>query len=252
MIRQIPTSVTDFRRLREANFEYIDKTNLITELLDRPNYDVVLLPRPRRFGKTLNMSTLKWFFEKRDENVWHLFEDLHVARAGEKYRAHFQKYPVIFISLKETKAQRFEDCIDASRRAIRKMYEEHRSDIEGKLEGANLADFRAILNDKASEVLYRWSLKNLTEYLHQVHGVRPIVIIDEYDAGIHAAHSNNFYKEAIGFFGSFFLAGLKDNQHLERAVMTGILRVSQESIFSDLNNIGVYSQIGRASCRERV
>jgi hypothetical protein len=89
--------------------------------------------------------------------------------------------------------------------------------------------------------LYRRSLKNLMRYLHQIHGVRPIVLIDEYDAGIHASHLHGFYDKAIDFFGSFYLAGLKDNEHLERAVMTGILRVSKESIFSDLNNLGVYT-----------
>ena len=241
MIRQIPTSVEDFRKLREGNFEYIDKTHLITEFIDRPNYNVILLPRPRRFGKTLNMSTLKWFFEKRDENVWHLFEGLHVAQAGEKYRAHFQKYPVIFISLKETKATTFEQCVARAKANIRAMYEQHRDALEGKLASYEVKEFQAILNDTADLAIYSLSLKRLTEWLHKVHGVRPIVLIDEYDAGIHAAHTNGFYKEAIGFFGSLFLAGLKDNTHLERAVMTGILRVSQESIFSDLNSIGVYT-----------
>ncbi|HRI67746.1 MAG TPA: AAA family ATPase [Polyangium sp.] len=132
MLRHIPTSIEDFRKLRERNFEYIDKTHLITELIDRDSYNVVLLPLPRRFGKSLNMSTLKWFFEKTDENVWHLFEGLHVARAGEKYRAHFQKYPVISIRLKETKADDFANCQEAARRAIRKMYEVHRSAVEGQ------------------------------------------------------------------------------------------------------------------------
>ena len=196
MIRQIPTSVTDFRRLREANFEYIDKTHLITELLDRPNYDVVLLPRPRRFGKTLNMSTLKWFFEKRDEDVWHLFEDLHVGQAGEKYRAHFQKYPVIFISLKETKAQSFDECFGRAKDNIQSLYKAHERSLEGKLHPLDAAKFQAVLQGTADQSGYVLALKHLTQWLHEVHGVRPIVIIDEYDAGIHAAHSNNFYKEA--------------------------------------------------------
>lgn len=241
MIRDIPTSIEDFRRLREGDFEYIDKTHLITEILDRRSYKVLLLPRPRRFGKTMNMTTLKWFFEKRDEDVWRLFADLHVGRAGEAYRAHFQKYPVIFISLKETKADSFDACVREAKRLIRDVYAEHRSALEGKLDLADKAEFDAIWLGTADDSLYRRSIKNLTRYLHQVHGVPPMVLIDEYDAGIHAAHANGFYKEAIGFFGGFFLSGLKDNQHLERAVMTGILRVSRESIFSDLNNLGIYT-----------
>lgn len=241
MLRRIPTSIKDFRELREKGFEYIDKTNLITEFIDRDNDDVLLIPRPRRFGKTMNMTMLKWFFEKREENVWHLFEGLHVSRAGETYRGHFQKYPVIFISFKETKAQSFDSCLREAKRLIQDMYAEHESVLRGKLQSWQETEFRAILERSADDALYRRALKNLTMFLHQVHGVRPIVLIDEYDAGIHAAYTNGFYKEAIGFFGGFFLAGLKDNMHLERAVMTGILRVSKESIFSDLNNPGIYT-----------
>ena len=174
MIRQIPTSVEDFRKLREKNFEYIDKTHLITELIDRASYNVVLLPRPRRFGKTLNMTTLKWFFEKRDENVWHLFDDLHVGRAGEKYRAHFQKYPVIFISLKETKALSFEGCLREAKRLVRDMYAQHKQALDGHLDERDRADFQAIWDGSADTELYRRSIKNLTRYLHQVHGVGPL------------------------------------------------------------------------------
>ncbi len=241
MIRQIPTSIEDFRDLREGNYEYIDKTHFITEFIDRHNYKCILVPRPRRFGKSLNLSMLKWFFEKRDANVWHLFEDLHVARAGEAYRRHFQKYPVIHINFKETKAESADKCLEKAHKAIRKMYEVHAEALKGELDEANRSDFNSIMNGTASDASYELSLKYLTEWLHEVHGVRPIVLIDEYDAGIHAAYLNDFYRPVIHFFASFFLAGLKDNPHLERAVMTGILRVSRESIFSELNNIGVYS-----------
>lgn len=244
-IREIPVSVEDFRRLREKNFEYIDKTHLITELIDRENFNVILLPRPRRFGKSLNMTTLKWFFEKRDENVWHIFEGLHVARAGEKYRQHFQKYPVIYISLKETKANSFEECFTRAKANLQSLCEEHRSSIEGKLSVSDASIYESLCEGSADKSIYSLTLKYLARWLHQVHGVRPIVLIDEYDAGIHAAHANGFYKEAIGFFGSFYLAGLKDNLHLERAVLTGILRVSRESIFSDLNSLGVYTLLDK-------
>ncbi|MBK9258694.1 MAG: AAA family ATPase [Polyangiaceae bacterium] len=241
MIRQIPIGIDDFRVLREKNFEYVDKTCFITEFIDRESIKVILVPRPRRFGKSMNLTMLKWFFEKTDENLWHLFEGLHVEKAGEKYRKHFQKYPVIHVSFKETKAESVDGFRESTRRAIRRMYEVHRGALDGKLEGADLKDFQAILNDEATETVYRWSLQNLTRYLHQVHGTRPIVLIDEYDAGIHAGYLHGFYDDVVHFFASLFLAGLKDNPHLERAVMTGILRVSRESIFSELNNIGVYS-----------
>ncbi|HRI68846.1 MAG TPA: AAA family ATPase, partial [Polyangium sp.] len=245
MIRPIPIGIDDFRKLREENFEYIDKTFFITEFIDRSNIKVIIVPRPRRFGKSMNMSTLKWFFEKRDDNIWHLFEGLHVARAGEKYRQHFQKYPVIHISFKETKANDFDSCLREAKRLIRDMYAMHERAVAGKLEPWAMAEFRAIVDGTMDVSLYRRALKNLTMFLHQAHGVPPIVLIDEYDAGIHASYANGFYKEAIDFFGGFYLAGLKDNPHLERAVMTGILRVSRESIFSDLNSVGVYSLLRR-------
>jgi Predicted AAA-ATPase/PD-(D/E)XK nuclease superfamily len=240
-LRAIPIGISDFRELREQKLEYVDKTQLITELVDHSNVKVVLLPRPRRFGKTLNLSMLRWFFEKRDENLWPLFEGLHMAQAGEKYRAYFQKYPVIFISFKGTKADTFESCFGKLLDVIQQMYKEHAPALEGKLSASDAAKFQAIIEGTANQVLYELSLKNLTQWLHEVHGQRPIVLIDEYDAPIHAGYLNNYYNKAVGFVRSLFEAALKDNDHLERAVMTGILRVSKESIFSGLNNIGVYS-----------
>jgi hypothetical protein len=243
MALHIPTSITDFRKLREGNFEYVDKTHLITEFIDNDAYDAILLPRPRRFGKTMNMSMLRWFFEKRDENVWHLFEGLHVAGAANKYREHFQKYPVVSISFKGAKADSFDVCQRQIRQIIQDTYAYHQSSLEGRLDARGTLEFNAILTDTADEALFRRSLYNLTGYLHKVHGQRPIVLIDEYDAPIHAGYSKKYYKKVVEFFRSFFEAGLKDNEHLGRAVMTGILRVSRESIFSELNSIGVYSLI---------
>jgi Predicted AAA-ATPase/PD-(D/E)XK nuclease superfamily len=241
MLNEIPIGIDDFRLLREKNYQYVDKTRFVTEFIDRESIKVILIPRPRRFGKSLNLSTLKWFFQKSDENLWHLFDGLHVAHAGDKYRAHFQKYPVIHLSFKETKATSFEACLTKAKENIQTIFKSHQPELEGKLSAPDAAKFGAILNGTASQAHFELALKHLTEWLHEVHGVRPIVLIDEYDAGIHAAYSEGFYKESISFFASFFLAGLKDNSHLERALMTGILRVSRESIFSDLNNIGVYS-----------
>jgi len=243
MALRIPTSISDFRKLREQQFEYIDKTHLITELIDRDSYEVVLIPRPRRFGKSLNLSMLKWFFEKRDENLWHLFDGLHVAQAGPKYREHFQKYPVVHISFKGAKADNFEVCHEKIRLLIRDMYTYHRPVIEGQLDEVDQQDFDAIRKGTAAGWQFQRSLYYLTKYLHQVHGVRPIVLIDEYDAPIHTGYANGYYKQVVGFFQSFFEAGLKDNEHLERGVMTGILRTSKESIFSELNSLGVFTLI---------
>ena len=184
---------------------------------------------------------LRWFFEKRDENLWHLFEGLHVARAGEQYRAHFQQYPVIFVSFKGTKANTWDECRKKIRKVVSEMFEVHQGSLEGRLSEYHERDYRAVLDGTADDVAYQQALYSLTKYLHQVHGKRPIVLIDEYDAPIHAGYAHGYYDNATSFCRSFYEAGLKDNQHLERAVMTGILRVARESIFSGLNNLGVYS-----------
>ncbi|MBK9265627.1 MAG: AAA family ATPase [Polyangiaceae bacterium] len=243
MTLKIPTSIEDFRHLREQGFEYVDKTKLITEFIDRNNYKVILLPRPRRFGKSVNLSTLKWFFEKREENVWHLFDGLHVSRAGEKYRAHFQKYPVVHISFKGAKADVFAGCLEKFKRAVQEMMRPHVPTLHGKLSPAERSRFQAFLDAEANEYQCELALSYLTEWLHRATSVRPIVLIDEYDAPIHAGYAAGYYDKVINFFRSFYEAGLKDNQHLERGVMTGILRVSRESIFSELNSVGVYSLI---------
>lgn len=239
MTMRIPIGIDDFRELREKGLQYVDKSHLIQELIDRPGVKVALLPRPRRFGKSLNLSMLRWFFQKRSEDLWHLFEGLRVAGAGEAYRAHFQRYPVVYISFKATKAERFEVCWGSIKLRLRDLYEEHWASLEGTLSEWDRADFRAVLDGTADEALYRASLFNLTKYLHRAHGERVVVLIDEYDAPIHAGFANGYYREIVDFFRGFFEAGLKDNPHLHKGVLTGILRVAKESIFSGLNNLAV-------------
>ncbi len=238
---RVPTGIVDFRTLREGKFEYIDKSHLISEFLRRDGHQVVLVPRPRRFGKTINLTMLKSFFEKREENLWHLFEGLHIANAGDEVRKHFQKYPVIHLSFKGTKADTWEGCFQEIRRIVQEAYAEHRTTIDGKLESWQVADFRAVLEGTADQALMHRSLFNLTKFIYETQGVRPMVLIDEYDAPIHAGYALGYYDQVVSFFRSFFESGLKDNVHLERAFLTGILRVSKESIFSGLNNPGVYS-----------
>lgn len=242
MTLPIPIGIADFRVLRERGLEYVDKSQLIRELVDRTGVEVALLPRPRRFGKSLNLSMLRWFFEKRDEDLWPLFDGLHIARAGEAYRAHFQRYPVVYVSFKATRADRFEVCRDSLRLVIRDLYHERVALLErGVLDEWEKADFLAVLEGSASEAVYRRSLLCLTSILHRVHGERVVVLVDEYDAPIHAGWAHGYYREVADFFRGFFEAGLKDNPHLHKGVLTGILRVAKESIFSGLNNLAVYT-----------
>src|SRR5262245_21618349 len=121
----IPIGINDFRALREKRLEYIDKSHLIRDLIDQVGVQVALLPRPRRFGKTLNLSMLRYFFEKSDEDRSGLFQDLDIWRAGDAYRAHFQRYPVIYLTLKDLKYAQFEDCWVGIRKKIEALFHEH-------------------------------------------------------------------------------------------------------------------------------
>ncbi len=242
MIPRIPIGVDDFRKLRQAGLQYVDKSELIRGLLDRPGVEVVLLPRPRRFGKTLNLSMLRCWFEKRDEDLSHLFEGLSIWQAGAEYRAHFQRYPVIHLSFKDTKLDRFERVLLALQKKIQVLFDEHNHLLRSeRLSERELRDFRAILDGTAPPALYERALHDLSAYLHAHHGERVLILIDEYDEPIHAGHFHGFAAEILDFMRAFLGAGLKSNVHLYKAVMTGILRVAKENLFSGLNNPGVYS-----------
>jgi hypothetical protein len=239
---RIPIGVDDFRELREQGLEYVDKSHLIQEILDRPGVKVALLPRPRRFGKSVNLSMLRVFFERRAEDLWGLFEGLFIDRAGPAYRAHFQRYPVVSLSLKGIKPSRFDDCRAAFTERIITLFDQHRAVLDGEaLSEVERRRYRQILDGSASRTQYAESLFHLTAALHRSHGERPVVLIDEYDAPIHAAWQHGYYREAIELVRGFLEAGLKDNPHLHKGVLTGILRVAKESIFSGLNNLAVYT-----------
>jgi hypothetical protein len=242
MNSRYPIGVSDFRELRERGLVYVDKTRLIADLLGLAGTLVVLLPRPRRFGKTLNLSMLRAFFEKRDEDLSGLFEGLHVWEAGERYRAHFQRYPTIFLTFKDVKAATWEDAWSAIRSKIQALFDEHRALLDGgHLSNLEARDYQAILDGTANRAVFEASLFSLSRILHRHHGEEVVLLIDEYDAPIHRAYVSNYLREALDFFRAFLTAGLKDNPHLFKAVLTGILRVARESIFSGLNNLAVYS-----------
>jgi len=239
---RIPIGIDDFRLLREQKLTYIDKSHLICEVLDKIGTEVLLLPRPRRFGKSLNLSMLRCFFEKREEDLAPLFERLGVWQAGDPYREHFQRYPVIHLSLKDTKSNRFEDCWEAIRNKIRALFDEHRELLAGgHLSEYESRDYEAILAGTASRALYERSLLDLSRHLHHRHGERVVILIDEYDEPIHGGYANGYASEIVGVCRNLLGAGLKGNPHLFKAVLTGILRVARESIFSGLNNVAAYS-----------
>ncbi len=249
MRARYPIGVSDFRTLRDEGYAYVDKSGLIVELLRETGAQVVLLPRPRRFGKTLNLSMLRYFFERSDEPLDVLFEELEVWRSGE-CRAHFQRYPVIYLSFKAAKLPTAEGCFAHIKATIRDAFVHHRELLDqvdhDALDVDDERQFRAMLADTAELVHYQRALATLSRLLHRATGERAVILIDEYDCPIHAGHNNGFAREILDFFRAFLITGLKDNPHLKRGVITGILRVARESIFSGLNNVAVYTLLDEA------
>jgi hypothetical protein len=246
MALPIPIGIDDFRKLRESRLELVDKSDMIRQIIDRAGAEVVLLPRPRRFGKTLNLSMLRYWFEKREEDLSHLFEGLSIWQAGEAYRAHFRRYPVIHISLKETKHDRFDRALAAIQLKLQALFDEHNYLLHSdRLSERELRDFRAVLEGTAPAVLCERALHDLSAYLHAHHGEKAVILIDEYDEPIHAGHVHGYSVQILDFMRAFLGAALKSNTHLFKAVVTGILRVARESLFSGLNNLDVYTLLAR-------
>ena len=246
MTPAIPLGIDDFRKLREAGLDYVDKSDLIRQVLDRAGVEVTLLPRPRRFGKTLNLSMLRCWLEKRDEDLSPLFTDLSIWQAGDAYRAHFQRYPVIHFNFKGSKGATFAGTWGTIRDKIGGLFDGHRHLLDsGHLSEREQQKYRAILDGTAEQAYYNAALLDLSTYLHRAHGERVVILIDEYDEPIHAGHVHGYVDEVLDFMRAFLGAGLKSNPHLFKAVLTGILRVAKESLFSGLNNPGVYTLLSR-------
>ena len=242
---KLPIGLSDFRSLREQRMCYVDKTLFIREVID-DSAQVLLLPRPRRFGKTLNLSTLRYYFERTQEDLSGLFEGLAIWEAGEEYRRHFQRYPVIFLTFKDVKTRRWADCEDAIAGVLAGAFAEHRYLLgDGQLSSDDSDIFRAFLSRKATRAQCWQGLKFLSDLLARHHGEKVLILVDEYDTPIHAGFAGGYYDDVVEFFRNFLSAGLKDNPHLFKGVLTGILRVARESIFSGLNNLAVHSVLSR-------
>lgn len=231
---------SDFLSLQAGGFYYVDKTLLIRDLLDHPAM-VTLITRPRRFGKTLNMSMLQAFFETGSGGK-EFFEKLNIWKCGEAYTRHCEAYPVISLSLKDVKGDDWDSMYAQFCTVIRN--EVGRLEAKGMLAGAETVqkmEIEDIIYRKADRTAYMNSLQTLSAAVRRTTGRQPVLLIDEYDVPIHEAHEKGYYKEALGFEKTWLSAGLKDNAHLQFAVITGVLRIAKESIFSDLNNLKVYS-----------
>ena len=238
----LPIGVENFEDLREHGYYFVDKTLFIKELLDMKR-KVNLFTRPRRFGKTLNMSILRYFFEKGEKDNSGLFQGLKIMDAGEKYLSHMGKYPVISISLKSMKQYSYDLAYDMLTKAVESEYSRHWKQIEasGALTDAKLERYLRIRDLKGTESDYADSLKFLSECLYACTGQRSVILIDEYDVPLENAYFSGFYDRMVALIRSLFESALKTNDNLEFAVVTGCLRISKESIFTGLNNLNVVS-----------
>ena len=236
-MKKIPIGVDDFKKLIENNAYYIDKTKFIADILDDAA-EVKLFTRPRRFGKTLNMSTLKYFFDIQNANENRkLFNGLDIEKS--EYFSEQGKHPVIFISMKGIKAITWKDYLYDLKILIGDLYNEFEF-IRDVLNESELNSFNKIwLKEDIAE--YKNALKNLTAFLYKYYKKEVILLIDEYDNPLITAHKYDFYEEALSFFKVFYGEALKTNPYLKMGIMTGIIRVIKAGIFSDLNNLKVYS-----------
>ena len=234
---KLPVGISDFKDVIENNYYYFDKTKFIENILEDGS-KVKLFTRPRRFGKTLNISMLKYFFnvKNKDENK-KLFENLEISKS--EYFEKQGNFFVISISFKNYDAENWESGFNMIKNEIKLLYNEFYL-IRDNLNQSDLADFDAIWLKKDNADWIN-SLFNLTRYLYEISGKKVVVLIDEYDQPIINSYIEGYYDETIDFFKSFYGAVLKDNEYLEMGVMTGILRVAKENIFSGLNNLEVHT-----------
>ena len=233
--KAVPVGIEDFERIINEDYYYVDKTMLIEELLIN-RAPVTLFTRPRRFGKTLNMSMLKYFFDVKDkEENKKLFENLKVSDS--EYMSEQGKYPVIFISMKDLKGNSWEETFNSLKSLISDLYAEFK-DIREKMNERDKIKFDKIFYEE-EKGNYVTSLKLLSNYLYEYYGKSVIILIDEYDAPIINAFDKGYYNEAINFFQTFYSSALKTNNSLKYGVLTGITRIIKEGIFSGLNNLYV-------------
>lgn len=245
--KPLPIGIDDFQDMIEKGYYYVDKTLFIRELLDKKGL-VNLFMRPRRFGKTLALSMLKYYFEKAHDFKGNeidnscLFEGLDIMKTAESYTAVMGQYPVISITLKSAKQTDFKMAYTMIVREIADEFKRHRYITKsGNLSEEEKQRYHKICDEQAEPALIYDSLRFLSQCLYKVYEKKTIILIDEYDVPLENAYFSHFYDEMAGFIRSLFESALKSNPYLEFSVITGCLRVSKESIFTGLNNLNMLS-----------
>ena len=243
-MKLLPTGIENFKTMIDKSAYYVDKTNFIENVLSE---QVVLYTRPRRFGKTLNMSMLYYFFSIKERENSYLFDGLNISKNKDTLK-HQNKYPTIFISLKEMKSLTFDAQISSFSNVIYELLEKNLEILSSDQLSDTTKDILNKLHNRSSSVEdLKISLRVITNALYTYYQQKVIVLIDEYDVPLQAAYQNNYYEEMVEFLRSVFSSALKTNDALEKGVMTGCLRISKESIFTGLNNFTAYSVLNNIS-----
>lgn len=233
-MKLLPTGIENFKTMIDKSAYYVDKTNFIEDVLSE---QVVLYTRPRRFGKTLNMSMLYYFFSIKEKENAYLFDGLNISKNKDALKVQ-NKYPTIFISLKEMKSLTFDAQISSFSNVIYELLEKNLEILSSDQLSDTTKDILNKLHNRSSSAEdLKISLRVITNALYTYYQQKVIVLIDEYDVPLQAAYQNNYYEEMVEFLRSVFSSALKTNDALEKGVMTGCLRISKESIFTGLNNI---------------
>lgn len=243
-MKLLPTGIENFKTMIDKSAYYVDKTNFIEDVLSE---QVVLYTRPRRFGKTLNMSMLYYFFSIKEKENAYLFDGLNISKNKDALKVQ-NKYPTIFISLKEMKSLTFDAQISSFSNIIYELLEKNLEILSSDQLSDTTKDILNKLHNRSSSAEdLKISLRVITNALYTYYQQKVIVLIDEYDVPLQAAYQNNYYEEMVEFLRSVFSSALKTNDALEKGVMTGCLRISKESIFTGLNNFTAYSVLNNIS-----
>lgn len=246
-MKRISTGVENFKRMIDKDYYYVDKTNFINNVL---NEEFALYTRPRRFGKTLNMSMLYYFFSNKEKDNAYLFNSLNISK-DEKAMIHQNKYPVIFLTLKDMKRSNFDDQIEKFRALISDIVDQYIELLDSKaLNTRQLTLLNEYLNTTSSFSNLQDALLNMTVFLEKHYQQKVIILIDEYDVPLQSAYNNNYYEEMSEFIKNVFGSALKTNDSLEKGILTGCLRIARESIFTGLNNFNVYSIMDQVSSNQ--
>lgn len=236
--------IDDFGEVMKQQLHFVDKSLFIKKVFDNKNTQVSVITRPRRFGKTFNLSMLCYFlaFKVNGLITKGLFDNLKIAQLGDAYMNEQGKYPVIFLTLKSIKHTQYQEAMEGFSQLISQLYGQHIELLSNSvLHAHEKVVFERILNKKANSIELSFSLVWLCEYLYRYHQVKPWVLIDEYDTPIQSGYLHGYYDKLIDFMRGFFGNTLKGNPYLHRAVVTGILRIAKEGLFSGLNNVDVFS-----------